>query len=247
MTIFKQYGEQRTGTNYLKHLLEINFADTLVFGSVLGWKHGLFQLNNGYASTSADSHEDWVRRKVIDGRVYSVDDHPLPYTEAFLIDAASRLNYLVSYKRLIPWLVSMKRFRFPNRPWERAHVERLARDYLARYRIWLQLPGALIVDHDLLLEDTTCLSLLAHLQERYGLYPRSPRLTVERPLVKASTDHGLLFAKETFDPGYYLANRYLEELPAWIIDLAGQPAFSADFIDQAAWLPPSQGGTEHVG
>jgi hypothetical protein len=41
MTIFKQYGEQRTGTNYLKRLIELNFTDVLVFGSVLGWKHGM--------------------------------------------------------------------------------------------------------------------------------------------------------------------------------------------------------------
>ena len=246
MTIFKQYGEQRTGTNYLKHLLEINFADTLVFGSVLGWKHGMFQLANGSASPSAASHEDWVRRKLIDGRVYSVDGHPLPYSEAFLLDAAGQLNYLVSYKRLLPWLVSMKRFRFPRRPWEKSHVEPLLRDYLARYRTWLQLPKALVIDHDLLMEDATCLVLLAHLQERHGLHPRSPQLTVERPVVKASTDHGLLFANEVFDPGYYLAKRYLLELPSWLIELAQQPAFSTAFIEQAIWQP-SRVRSENVG
>ena len=46
MNYFKQYGELRTGTNYLKRLIELNFKDSIIFGSILGWKHGTYGLTN---------------------------------------------------------------------------------------------------------------------------------------------------------------------------------------------------------
>lgn len=36
----KQYGAQRTCTNYVKVLLEQNLQDVTVLASILGWKHG---------------------------------------------------------------------------------------------------------------------------------------------------------------------------------------------------------------
>jgi len=39
MRYFKQYGCKRTGTNYLKALLERNFSDVMVLMHTLGGKH----------------------------------------------------------------------------------------------------------------------------------------------------------------------------------------------------------------
>lgn len=237
MTIFKQYGEQRTGTNLLKRLLELNFADVVVFGSVLGWKHGLFHLANGSDSRSARSHEDWVRQKEKGGQVFSVDNLPLPYTSDFLLKAAGQLNYLISFKQPLPWLVSLKRFRFPKKDFEEAHVKQLFRVYTSNYRTWLQLPNALVIDHDLLLEDDKCRCLLQHIATRYGLTRKGPQIVHERRVVKASTDHGLLLADTAFDREYYLSQRYLKDLPPWVVELSQQERFNADFVARTAWRP----------
>ena len=237
MTIFKQYGELRTGTNYLKRLLETNFADITVFGSVLGWKHGLYQLNNGHGSPSAASHEDWVRQKKKGGAIYSVDNHPLPYPESFLLEASASLNYLVSWKPLLPWLVSLKRFRFPKKPYEQCNVEALFQRYIENYRTWIRLPQAVVVGHDVLLDDAMCICLLAHLQERYRLRPCGAAFAIEQNVVRASTDHGLLMSNTGFDRSYYSAHCYLEELPPWVLDLAKDPRYCTGFIEGAAWRP----------
>ena len=73
MKYFKQYGEQRTGTNYLKSLLEINFKGVTVFASVLGWKHGMYETGNhkerwymhkdkSFPEFECDSHKEWVKK-----------------------------------------------------------------------------------------------------------------------------------------------------------------------------------------
>jgi hypothetical protein len=59
MTYFKQYGLQRTGTNYLRFLIEDNFLDTHVFMSILGWKHSLF---NSSQDRWAKNVEEWIEK-----------------------------------------------------------------------------------------------------------------------------------------------------------------------------------------
>ena len=71
---FKQYGSQRTGTNYLKRLMEINFENVIVFGSVLGWKHGMYETGNGYQH-KCHSHEQWIEDKTKDDRDWETQSH----------------------------------------------------------------------------------------------------------------------------------------------------------------------------
>jgi len=40
MIYIKQYGAKRTGTNYLRWLLEANFDNIIILTNILGWKHG---------------------------------------------------------------------------------------------------------------------------------------------------------------------------------------------------------------
>jgi hypothetical protein len=239
MTIFKQYGEERSGTNYLKRLIEINFTDAVVFGSVLGWKHGLFQISNGHHSPSAKDHEDWVIQKRVDGKIFSVDNYPLHYDEQFLVQAARNLNYLISYKPLLPWLASMKRFRFPKREYNEAPVEALFKRYIKNYKTWLGLPNATVVDHDTLIDEAKCTRLLQSLQERHGLELRHSEIVIDKRTVNASTDHGLLLGETTFDGEYYASHRYLNDLPPWVIEMSRQEQFNTQFVEKAAWRPPS--------
>lgn len=45
MIFIKQYGAKRTGTNYLKYILHLNYSNILVLSNILGWKHGCVPVN----------------------------------------------------------------------------------------------------------------------------------------------------------------------------------------------------------
>ena len=135
MTYFKQYGAQRSGTNYLKRLVELNFKDVTVFGSVLGWKHGMYEHANGY-QFKCDNHEEWLEKKTKDGRVYSVDGHALKHTREELEQAIPQLNYLISVKDPYAYVSSFKKFRARKKEWEPKRVEGWVNQYLELYDAW---------------------------------------------------------------------------------------------------------------
>jgi len=95
------------------------------------------------------------------------------------------------------------------------------------------LPGAIFIDHDRLLDDAQCKCLLKYLQQKHGLHMRRRDIIVDRRVVNASTDHGLLVSDAQFDRDYYNERVYLDELPAWVIKLSEKPYFSTDSIHQA--------------
>jgi|SRR5579872_1773836 len=56
--VIKQYGERRTGTNYLKSLLEENFHHVLVLMHVLGDKHSApVELSRDFPASNANAYE----------------------------------------------------------------------------------------------------------------------------------------------------------------------------------------------
>lgn len=209
---FKQYGELRTGTNYLKRLIELNFEDCTVFGSVLGWKHGTYDLNNREDRTS--SHKEWVEKKTRDGVVYSVDDLPLRYSPDMLVDCIDHLNYIFSIKKPIPFILSYKKFRLPNKPLTDQHIINLCRRYNDRYRTWLSMylvSGGVIVPYESLIMDIG--HILLSLELKYGLERTNNTFTDESSPVKASTDVGLIIdRKSKFNKDYYLAEEYMKEI-----------------------------------
>ena len=137
VTYFKQYGEMRTGTNYIKRLLELNFKGVEVFGSILGWKHGMYDIQNGPDNTK--SHHEWLDKQYKKGRVYSVDGYPLKYTYAQLKESISELNYIFSIKSPEAFVVSYKKFRFPNKKLHDTVIVNLCKRYNEKYTKWQEL------------------------------------------------------------------------------------------------------------
>lgn len=222
---FKQYGAQRTGTNYLKRLVELNFKNVTVFGSVLGWKHGMFETGNGYQH-KCDSHKQWVDDKTKSGDVYSVDQHRLKYTPQELHDACERLNYLISIKNPHAYVVSYKRFRAKNQPWNARQVEQWLQHYLNMYSTWRQLydkhvDTSIMIEYEQLLRNRD--TVLRMIQSKFQLQSTHDVFQDEVQPVKASTDHGLLIDKhKQFDANYYLNHEYMNEIPDNMITLVNR-------------------------
>lgn len=219
-TFFKQYGEMRTGTNYLKRLLEINFKDVEVFGSILGWKHGLYDLENNLDDTT--SHVDWVHKKTKNNVVYSVDNLPLiKHDKQYLLDACESLNYIFSIKKPIPFVLSFKKFRMPNKKLNRQVITTLCERYNNKYKKWLQLyekHGGMFVAHESVLMDYK--HVLFNIETKYNLKRKNSKLIDETKTVKASTDIGLIVDRsDNFDKNYYLHERYLDDINEQDVDM----------------------------
>lgn len=199
----KQYGAERTGTNYLKRLIELNFSTAVVFGSVLGWKHGLYETQSD-SDPECTSHSQWLETRSEGDKVYSVDGHRLPYTREELHEAIPKLNYVISTKDLRSWVYSYKRFRAMNVDWNPGEVAKWCRHWLSSHVRWAELleaRGGILVEFEILVRDIN--SVLESLESRFRLTRTHSHFVNEPRIVKASTDSGLLFADESFDPTIY--------------------------------------------
>lgn len=216
MTYFKQYGAQRTGTNYLKRLMEINFEQVTVFGSVLGWKHGMYETGNGHQHR-CHSHEQWIKDKTReDGRVHSVDNYPLKHTPEQLHEACDNLHYLISCKDPYAYVVSYKRFRARKKPWDENQVINWIVAYVKQYNKWQELYNrhadrSMMIQYDQLICNRDV--LLSTMQAKFNLVKKHDTFINEDKVVNASTDHGLIINKTQFDIRYYTERQYMDEIP----------------------------------
>jgi len=214
MIYFKQYGEMRTGTNYLKRLIELNFNSVSVLGSVLGWKHGMYDLNN--APDDTHSHEEWVKGKTKQGTVYSVDGHKLPYTPSELNAIIPKLKYLINIKNPHAFVVSYKKFRLPNKKLHKTVRLNLCERYNSKYGKGLEFMklkqnSCMFVPYETMLMNYT--HVLFNIEQKYRLTRVKDKYADELSPVNASTDHGLLIdRKKSFNKEYYLDRLYLNEL-----------------------------------
>jgi hypothetical protein len=220
LVIFKQYGEQRTGTNYVKRLLETNFTNVIVLSSILGWKHGLYEHKNDY-SAICKSHRDWLDHQFKGGSVYSVDDYRVSFTYDFLLTAIPNLKYLVSIKRLLPWVYSFRKFRRRAVPWSLKEVRTWIERYFINYQNWaclLEETNGILISQEKLFANFD--KILGTLESRFGLARKTGNFQDESFVVQASTDLGLnLATNDKFDKSFYLEERFLLEIPSVVVDL----------------------------
>lgn len=210
---FKQYGAERTGTNYLKRLIELNFSNAVVFGSVLGWKHGLYETRNG-PDPQCESHQQWLDQCTTGETVHSVDGHQLPFTQTELQESISKLNYLISTKDLRSWVYSFKQFRARQRPWSSDDVAAWCRRWVDAHGNWaclLESHGGALVEFEYLLRDIT--PTLEAIESRFRLIRKNREFGNEPRIVEASTDLGLLFSRMHFEPKPYQNREYLSAIP----------------------------------
>ena len=91
-TYVKQYGIQRSCTNFVKILLENNLEDTVVLTNILGWKHG--------------PHKEKIDWDTEEGEYASARDIGRIKKEY----EAERIHYVICLKDPYAWLMSYSKY-----------------------------------------------------------------------------------------------------------------------------------------
>jgi len=196
LIFIKQYGIQRSGTNYTQWPLENNFKGR-VFHFQLGSKH-----------MEHPTHIDWKHRKTWKGH------HIDPNTKQHVIKAVEdkTIRYLITAKDPYSWIISYKR-------WVKNHTlnsDGLARRWNAKHQNWYDLARqydlAMIVRYE---------DLLTDFNKTMEKIKSSLQLTQKRDSFVNMTRRFLAspaLTQKKFDKDYYLNRKYIKELTEQDID-----------------------------
>lgn len=237
-TVFlKQYGERRTGTNFLRAILLYNYSDAVLLMHVLGDKHSPpvdFDSCLKQANPLANPGWEFVNRATSAASAEGVRDddpprldHMRKYADALARSVEKkRLGFLISLKHPYAWAASLARYSdwmseidglFQMNP---IHGERLRKacvDYNGRHAAWLALHArnrhrSVLVRYEELLEQPD--RVIADLEKKFGLRrPAGPLRLPGRKVHPAAWDQDSpLLAEEVFDPDFYKLRRYQERL-----------------------------------
>ena len=104
VTYIKQYGIQRSCTNFVKLLLENNLERSIVLSNVLGWKHGPHKKEVNW------NGDDWDPQNKKIETYLSLDE----LEEIKKAYKSNEIKYLICLKDPYAWLVSYSKY--DNRP-----------------------------------------------------------------------------------------------------------------------------------
>lgn len=243
ITTIKQYGEIRTGTNYLRALIQRNYPDIHVLSYILGGKHAppvpfdtLWQeaqqaesdIAFNFVSTATYSHrggashpgdltqrEELIRRAPHIARDY----------------ASGSLGFLVSIKDPYAWVVSAARFNGWIRgdeqlsDWSMDMMQNACLGYNRNCRVWIALvkaqqPKARLVRYEDLLADPE--KEMTEIAAQFGWQLSSRFEPVTAVIEPTQWDHlPVNEAAERFRPDYYSDKEYLQQLPDKQMQLIG--------------------------
>ena len=98
-TYIKQYGIQRSCTNFVKVLLENNLEDTVILTNILGWKHGPHKDKIDWEG------KDWNAGKKVEDYVSSKELSSIK--NAYMEE---RIQYIICLKDPYAWLMSYSKY-----------------------------------------------------------------------------------------------------------------------------------------
>lgn len=157
MRHLKQWGLKRTGTNYLRWLIEANFQDVRVLADVLGWKHGLPTL---YPTMNP---REWYPE-------WKPDFIPVTEKELQAIQmalAADRVGHVMLVKDPVGWIDSMARYhKLEVRQLSAANLNQLVNQWNTTTYAYTLFPGAILRYEDILTLPT---NTLGYLKEHFSL------------------------------------------------------------------------------
>jgi len=99
VNVVKQYGLERSGTNYIKALIELNCPNTFVAASAFGPKH------NMYEPVDLDSYDPRYDKKI---RIDELTDDEVCAIKSRFRD--NQVYYLISIKNPYSWIVSFRKY-----------------------------------------------------------------------------------------------------------------------------------------
>ena len=237
-TFLKQYGAQRTGTNYLRILLQKNYSDVCTLMHILGdkhsppapfedlWAEAKKESNPALAFVSqATFRHPSLSTSAKDPRQHeTVRQIAGPLTQAYL---SRTLGFVVSIKNPYAWVPSIaayervigRRAPLPHRLAEFARGQCLRFNDL--YGSWL---GAardgfrtLVVRHEDLVSNPE--RVLEDIDDRFGLQRTGPFVDEAgtAPPVFWDFSQPSLTTAAAFDRSYYTGERYLDRLSPEIV------------------------------
>jgi hypothetical protein len=233
----KQYGEKRTGTNYVRALVLADYPDVIPLMHVLGDKHSPpvdFDHFLQCAGAAPDPDTEFVRAATLATPAESTrlaDPEQMAYLQNIARSVAASvregtLGFAISCKHPCSWAASMARYSnwvvwYPDGP--RMHplcagaLAAACRDYNRKYRAWLDLyhrfeSRCVLIRHEDLVEDTP--AVLRKMEVHLGLPRAQPELTVvTRGVLPADWDQSeTRLHPGEFDSAFYRGNDYLREL-----------------------------------
>ena len=241
MRYFKQYGTRRSGTNFLRALLEQNFSNTTVLMHTLGGKHNppvnlkifsaQFQ-NDSFAfveaATAAEPAENCLPFSS-EQRQYMMD-----HAKAIQDSVRNKtLHFLISVKEPYAWINSMFKYwlndKNENDPEVIDEFCKLVSiqcaEYNAAYRSYLELfqkypQQTTIVHYHNLIKNP--FGFLNGLKSRLSLEKSSETYFSPKKIIHPTDwdqqQSHLRLAKKDFDPDYYLQRKYLQSMRPEVID-----------------------------
>ncbi|MGH9932769.1 MAG: hypothetical protein ACREA9_26500 [Pyrinomonadaceae bacterium] len=238
MKVFlKQYGEKRTGTNYLRTLLLKNFPDVVPLMHVLGDKHSAPVPLYEYwrqTHTLPDAAWEFVARSTFAAPAESTnpgDPGQLQHMRSLSEDLAKSfaeglLGFVFSVKHPYAWATSYARYcgwmiqaggQVQMRTEYTAGLQLACWEFNSRHRAWLdhcrRFPARSFVVRyeDLLTAPEKTIALLA---SKFGLeQPARPLALPLRTVGPPFWDNSpLLIYQQQFNPGFYHEKRFLQQL-----------------------------------
>jgi len=234
ITTVKQYGEIRTGTNYLRALLQRNYPDVQVLSYILGSKH-LPSVPFDAIWTEAQQAGGDAAFTFVSTATYSRRggaSHPKDRTQqeelrqrATIIATAyetGTLGFLVTIKHPYAWVVSAARFNGWLREDGKIHdcfldsLKEACLGYNRNYHSWLELaqahgPRTCIVRYEDLLADQE--RVVGEIAAKFGWQRAGSFADIPAVVEPAPWDHlPVVEAPERFLPEYYSGGEYLRHL-----------------------------------
>lgn len=235
LRVVKQYGEVRTGTNYLRALVQRNYPDVLVLSYILGDKHappvqfdaiwertaraGADRAVNfvsaatyarpGSASYAADltQRAEIARRAARIARAYS----------------SGKLGFLATIKDPYAWIVSVAKFKQWIRgdeqlhEWDLEQVRDACLSYNRNYEAWVPFVrenqlGARVIRYEDLLADPE--HVMTETAEAFDWHGIGSFVAIPAAVEPTAWDHlSVVEAPHPFRAAYYFNREYLLRLP----------------------------------
>ena len=239
MVFMKQYGEHRTGTNYLRILLMTNYSNVVPLMHVLGDKHSPpVALDELWQKLRGEPDAAW---KLVSSTAFAApaqttdpeDPRQVAHMRALAEPiaaavASESLVFILSMKHPFPWAASVAKYHgwivpakagLRMHPRFNGHLITACRRCTDRHRLWLDhilryRSRSAIVRHEDLLADA--FSVLRALARRFELKQAGPQLkALPLPVVPPYWDQEPpRFRGLAFDPEFYGKQDYVSRLSA---------------------------------
>lgn len=228
MTRFiKQYGMQRTGTNWTRAIIEANFQDVRVLVNVLGWKHGLPEPWPEWIENHLRMHNNG--EQIIRAEGLNLED----VSPSILIDAAvgKKIDHVISIRNPYAYVFGLanhwhrisghdwfKRFQKSHRPL----LFGMLRRYNRRYPAWIdharECGRVMVVRHEDVFHDAR--AVVRNMEKRFDLKSQrsADRWKFFSGSVEAKGDVASVVSKTAFQRTNYLKDAYMEKVKSYGLD-----------------------------